>query len=212
MVITYHNGSCFRIQFGDIILAFNPPGKNSAIKSKRFGADVVFVTTNHEDMNGITEIGVGDRQPFVIAGPGEYEVKDVFIRGFSSQTLYGGESIENTVYMITLEGMNLCFTGALGVSELPAGMRQVMEHIDVLFVPVGGDGVLTGSEAAKLSVSIGPGVVIPVPFGKKGDESVKIFEKEMGSGKVEPLDKLTLKKRDLEGKEGEVVIMKSATV
>lgn len=210
MVITYHNGSCFRIQFGDIILAFNPPGKNSSIKSKRFGADVAFITTNHEDMNGADEIGVGDRQPFVISGPGEYEVKDVFIRGFASKTSYGGEEMENTVYMITLEGMNLCFAGALRTPELPAEMRQVMEHIDILFVPVGGEGVLTAQEAAKLAVSISPGVIIPIPLGKKGEESIKVFEKEMGSGKGEPVDKLTLKKRDLEGKEGEVVVMKNA--
>jgi hypothetical protein len=37
--------------------------------------------------------------------------------------------------------------------------------------------------------------------------TLKLFLKEMGEEKLEALDKLTLKKKDLEGKEGEVIIL-----
>lgn len=210
MVITYHGGACFRIQFGDTILVCNPPSKKSSLKTSRFGADIALVTTDHIDMNGVSEIGIGDRQPFVIAGPGEYEVKDVFIRGYGAQTSYGGDVLPNTVYTIALEGMNLCFCGALDTVELPQAMRQAMEHVDILFVPVGEQGVLSPADAAKLAVSVEPALVLPVTLDQNPEKVLKAFLKEMGGNHGSPVDKLTIKKRDLEGKQGEVVILGSS--
>ena len=40
--------------------------------------------------------------------------------------------------------------------------------------------------------------------------SLKAFLKEVGEEKAEVVDKLTLKRKDLEGKEGEVVVLKSS--
>ena len=40
MVITYLGGECVKMQFGDMVIAFNPPAKDSALKSPRFGADI----------------------------------------------------------------------------------------------------------------------------------------------------------------------------
>lgn len=211
MIITYHNGSCYKVQFGDTIIAFNPPSKSSSIKGSRFGADIVLVTINHEDMNGASEIGVGDRQPFVVNGPGEYEVGGVFIRGFPSVTNYGGEMAENTVYTVTLEGMNICFAGALDSKEVPQGLKEIAEHIDILFVPIGGDGVLAPSDAAKFSVSLEPSIVIPIEIGdKRTGNTLQQFLKELSLKESEPVDKLTIKKRDLESKDGEVVILKAS--
>ena len=73
MIITYLGAEFFKVQFGDITLAFNPISKDSKLKPSRFGADIVFVSTYHEDFNGIDQVTHGDKKPFVIAGPGEYE-------------------------------------------------------------------------------------------------------------------------------------------
>ncbi len=32
---------------------------------------------NHEDFNGVENAAFGEREPFIIYGPGEYEVKEV---------------------------------------------------------------------------------------------------------------------------------------
>ena len=40
--------------------------------------------------------------------------------------------------------------------------------------------------------------------------SLKAFLKEMGEEKAEVVDKLTLKRKDLDNKEGEVVVLKSS--
>jgi hypothetical protein len=57
----------------------------------------------------------------------------------------------------------------------------------------------------------GAGLVIPMHYdsGKTGDSAVSTFLKEGGVTKLEAVEKLTLKKKDLEGKEGEIVVLTS---
>ena len=82
-----------------------------------------------------------------------------------------------------------------------------MEAVDVLFVPIGGQGALNASQAYKLAVSIGPKIIIPVHYGNIGDaDALKAFLKEAGEN-PKPEAKLTLKKKDLEGKDADVVVL-----
>src|SRR5258708_39937170 len=80
MVITYFGHEFFKIQLGDLTLAINPISKDSKLKGARFGADIALISTNDPDGNGVDQVAFGERQPFVIEGPGEYEVKNVFIK------------------------------------------------------------------------------------------------------------------------------------
>ncbi|HEY4511963.1 MAG TPA: MBL fold metallo-hydrolase [Candidatus Paceibacterota bacterium] len=207
MVITYFGGEFFKVQFGDTILAFNPISKDSKLKSSRFGADIALISANHPDFNGSDLVTHGDNKPFVIFGPGEYETKGVFIKGFHSESKYGGEPLINAIYTVSLEGMNLCFLGALSTKDLSNETNEAIDEIDVLFVPIGGDGVLTSAEAYKLAVSLEPKLIIPMHYGEgAGKDALKTFLKEAGETPA-PQDKLTLKKKDLEGKEGDVVVL-----
>ncbi|TSC69880.1 MAG: hypothetical protein G01um101470_939 [Parcubacteria group bacterium Gr01-1014_70] len=207
MVITYYGLECFKIQFGDLVLALNPQGKNSEHKTPKFGADISFVSTAHPDMNGAESVSFGERKPFVIQGPGEYELKGITARGFLTETSYDGEKRNNTAYKISLEGMTLVFLGALSNAALPAVVKSALEDADILFVPVGGGGVLDARSAHKLSVSLEPKVIIPMHYGKEGSRELTQFLKESGEESVRPIEKLTLKKKDIEGKKGEVVVL-----
>ena len=204
MVISYFGGECFKITQGELTLAFNLPSKESKQKSVKFGSDVLFISAHHPDVAGIENASFGEREPFVIEGPGEYEVKDVAVRGFASETTYGGKAGVNTIYSIILEGMNLCFLGALSNPLLPPAAKQELDDIDILFLPVGGAGVLDHAEAYKLAVQLEPKAIIPMHYSP---ESLKLFLKEAGAEKVEAADKLTLKKKDLDGKEGEILVL-----
>ncbi|OHA16715.1 MAG: hypothetical protein A3C79_00015 [Candidatus Taylorbacteria bacterium RIFCSPHIGHO2_02_FULL_45_28] len=207
MIINYLGGQFVKIQFGDTILAFNPISKDSKLKPAKFGADVVLSSVNHPDMNGIDQVTFGDKKPFTISGPGEYEVKGIFIKGFASESGYDGEKRINTIYTVALEGMNICFLGALNTSELPKEADEGIDAVDILFVPISGDGVLDPAKAYKLAVSIGPKIIIPVNYGDSGDkDALKKFLKEAGEN-PKPEPKLTLKKKDLEGKEADVVVL-----
>jgi len=175
----------------------------SKLKSSKFGSDIVLTTLNHEDFNGSEQMSFGEREPFVISGPGEYEVKGVSVRGFASDTEYGGEKGINTIYSIALEGMDLVFLGALGTSTLPQAAKAELDEIDILFLPVGGNGVLDHADAYKLAVQLEPKVVVPMHYTQ---ETLKKFLKEAGED-IAPIDKLTLKRKDLEGKEDEIIVL-----
>jgi hypothetical protein len=204
MVISYAGGQCFKVSQGDLTLSFNPPARDSKLASAKFGADIALVSLDHPDFNGVENASFGERQPFVIEGPGEYEVKEVAVRGFGTPAEYGGKQTINTIYSVMLEGMNLCFLGALSSGDLPAAAKQELDNIDVLFVPVGGEGLLGHAAAYKLAVGLEPKVVIPMQYD---DKSLKAFLKEAGAESVKAEEKLTIKKKDLEGKEAEVVVL-----
>ncbi len=210
MIITYHGAESFKVQYGDVVLAFNPLSKNSQLKNTRFGADIALITANHIDLNGVDSVTFGGKEPFVISGPGEYEYKGVLVHGFSSTTSYGGEAMGNTIYMVTLEGINLCFLGALDKKELPKEATEELEGIDILFVPVGGDGVLSPVDAYGLAVSLEPKIIIPMHYGDVGAKNaLSLFLKEGGVEKsAEEMEKLTLKKKDFDGREGDIIVLK----
>lgn len=205
MIISYQGVESFKISQGDLTLAVNPVSKDSKFKPAKFGADVTLITTNHPDMNGREQTSRGDKESFIIDGPGEYEVKDVVVKGFLSESQVGGSAKINTVYMIGFEGMNLCFLGALSNPALDAKTLESLEDIDILFVPVGGNGVLEAAAAYKLAVSLEPAVIIPMHYDAN---SLKQFLKEGGEEKLSPLDKLVVKKKDLEGKKGDIILLK----
>lgn len=210
MIITYHGVEFFRVQVGDTVIAFNPPSKDSKFKASRFGADLCFVTLNHQDMNGVSAVTLGEKKPFVVEGPGEYEVKGVFAKGLPSASVYGGEKRINTIYSVAFDGLNLAFLGAVFEPTLPASVLEEFDDIDVLFVPIGGGGVLGPSEAEKIGVTLEPKLIIPMHYGSLGTPgALKSFLKEAGAGGTKEIDKLTLKRKDLEGKEGEVVVLAS---
>lgn len=219
MIITYLGLEAFRIQFGEAVIAVNPISKESKRKPSRFGADLALISLNDPDFNGVETVTHGDRTPFAITGPGEYEIKGIFIKGFKSESHYGlpskvlaaksseGESRLNTIYSLALEGMNLCFLGALDSKDLSAETKEALDDIDVLFVPIGGDGVLAPALAYELAVKLEPKIIIPTHYENAADKNLKLFLKEAGEENVKPTDKLTLKKKDLEGKEGEVIVL-----
>lgn len=211
MIITYQGVEFFKVQFGDTTLAFNPISKDSKFKPTRFFADIALVSLNHQDMNGVENLSYNGKDPFVISGPGEYEVKDVFIKGFASKSMYGGKERINTIYSVTLENMNICFLGALSDINLSSEVKEDLGDVDILFVPIGDEGVLDAAKAEKLSVEIEPKIIIPMHFGQVGvKDALKKYLKEAGEESVKPIDKLTLKKKDLEGKLGDTIVLSEA--
>lgn len=202
MIVSYHGAECFKISQGNITLALNPISKDSKFKTTRFGADVTLITTNLPDFNGREQTSRGDSDSFVIDGPGEYEIKNIFIKGFPSEG--PGKKI-NTIYLISFEGMNLCFLGALANPTLSEDILEAIEDVDILFVPIGEGGTTDPSAAYKLAVSLEPSIIIPMYYLKPNLDK---FIKEGSETKVEPLDKLVVKKKDLEGKEGDIVVLK----
>lgn len=204
MVITYYGKQFFKVQFGDMVIAFNPIGRDSKIKGARFGAGICAVSMDHADFNGVESVTYGDKKPFVIIGPGEYEVGGVSVRGFLTESQYGKDPKLNTIYLIEIDGMKICFLGQLHTAEFSDKIREAFDDIDILFVPVGGGESLSAAEAHKIATKMEPHLIIPMDYDNM---ALKDFLKQSGSETVKPEEKLTIKKKDLEGKVGEVVVL-----
>lgn len=212
MVITHHGGQCFKVTLGDLTLVFDPIAKGANLPAVRFGADIALVSRNHPDMNGVDEVSFGGKVPFLIQGPGEYEQSGVTVQGFLTKSEYalskGQADAVNTVYAVSLEGMTLVHLGALSDKVLSHEAREAIDDIDVLFVPVGGDGVLSPAEAAKLAVSLEPRIIIPMHWSGMGEpQSLEAFLKEEGGAGAERVEKLTLKKKDAAEKSGAIIVV-----
>ena len=135
MIISYQGVDSVKIQFGDTTVAYNPVSKDSKFKSSKYGADIVLISANHPDLNGVENASRGEKEPFAVTGPGEYEVGGIFIRGFLSKTEYGGEEKVNTIYLMNLENMNLCFLGVLSsLDVIDSETSAALDDIDILFV------------------------------------------------------------------------------
>lgn len=211
MIITYEGIEAMKITHGDLTVALNPISKKSKFKGSSYGSDIVMVSLNHEDTNGVENASRKDRKPFVINGPGEYEISGIFVQGFPSVSNYGGKEKINTIYVFEIDSIRVAYFGAIGDSDLSSDIKEAMGDIDVVIVPIGGKDVLDASAAYKLAVKREPKIIIPIHFGKVGEkDALKSFLKESGEEKVKPVDKLTIKRKDLIGKEGEVVILKSS--
>lgn len=207
MVITYYGQSFLKMQVGDMVIASNPVAKDAKAKTTRFGADIGLVSMNHPDFNGVENLAHGDKEPFIIRGPGEYEIQEIFITGIGTKTTYDKEEHINTIYALTFEGMNICILGALGdPNELTDDVKAKIGDVDILFVPIGGGDVLDPASAYnKVAVKLEPHLIIPTHYEDGKKDTLKTFLKEGGStGASEAEEKLTVKKKDVVQKEGEI--------
>ena len=94
--------------------------------------------------------------------------------------------------------------GKFTEKELGSEIQEEIGTPDILFIPVGGGNVIDEEKAVKIINQIEPRIVIPMHYKKPDD-----FLKEIGE-KVQPEEKLTIKKKDLPSAEDtKVVVLKT---
>ncbi len=209
MVITYFGKSYFKLTLGDLTIAINPPSKESKAFAKvpRFGADIALITTRTMDSAGADTVALGDKEPFVIDGPGNYEVRELLINGASSTVMIDKKEHINTVYGFELDGIKIAFMGLMDDDKkLSAEAKEIAGNADMLFMPVGGALDLDPAKAYKIATSFDVNVIVPYEYDAAG---LKQFLKEGGQDKNEFQDKATLKRKDLDGKEGYILLLEA---
>lgn len=208
MIITYHREGFVKVQQGELVVAFNPISREIDAKATRFGADLCLTALNSPSFNGCETVTFGNKEPFVINGPGEYEIDGIFIYGLPSE---GVDGQVNTIFATEIEGIRLCHLGALANANLNPKTIEDIGGVDILFVPIAGGPVLSPKEAAKLATSLEPKIIIPVMLESGADEvTLKTFTKEIGGDIANRVDKLTIKKKDVDNKEDEVIIIQAS--
>ncbi len=205
MTISWFGLSSFKITSKDLTIITDPFGSQTGLTAVRGGADVVISSNPKLDWcNNFSSI---TGSPFVIDGPGEYDIKEVFIIGKAADNKELGPS---TVYSIDVEGIRIAFLGPIKQSQLTDEQKELFEGADIVLVPVGGKQILDYEAATKIATQLEPFIIIPHSYKTPGVElsleKLDKFLQEMG-GKHTEEEKLTIKKKDLVGDATSLVVL-----
>src|SRR3989344_3361592 len=204
MEIIYLGHSSFKLRGKSTTLVTDPYGAGIGIKfPKHTSADIVTISQDHDDHNNVQAV---EGNPFVVRGPGEYEVKGVGIVGIGvfHDDANGTKRGKNTIYRIEMDGLSIVHLGDLG-HGLSSQQVDELDGVDILLVPVGGTYTIGAKQAAEIVAAIDPSVVIPMHYHRNdldqktfgSLEPVSVFLKEMGKEGTIPVAKLSVTKDKL---------------
>lgn len=205
MTITWFGLSSFKIVTKDITIITDPFGNDTGLSPVRGGADIIISSNSKSSLyNNFSSI---QGSPFVVTGPGEYDIKGVFVMG---QKALGDKDEPITIYSIEVEDIRIAFLGPLKQSGLTDEQKELFNGTDIVLIPVGGQTVSTSNEAAKIATGLEPFIIIPHSYKTPGLElaldKVDKFLQELG-GKASEEDKLTIRRKDLTGESTSVVVL-----
>ena len=165
-------------------------------------ADIVTISHSHHDHDFVSLV---EGSPFVVRGPGEYEVKGVSITGISTfhDAQSGAERGKNTMYRMEIDGISIVHVGDLGHTLSPE-IVDSLDGVDILMIPTGGGPTIGPQDAAAVVAEIEPVIVIPMHYARAGLAKtfselapVASFLKEMGKETVTVQPKVTVPKDKL---------------
>lgn len=130
-------------------------------------ADLLLVTHDHLDHNGVEAIG-GD--PLVLASAGTHESPVGEVVGIASEhdAAAGTERGPNTIFRLRLDGATVAHFGDFGQPALRPEQRKTLGEVDVLFLPVGGGPTIAPDAAAALVREVRPALVVAMHYRTPG--------------------------------------------
>lgn len=217
MNIFWYGQSCFQIiasrnRGEQTSIIIDPFSEEIGLKLPKLEADILLISHKHSDHNNA---GAISGNYFLIEEPGEYDVKNVILQGISSyhDNSQGKERGENVIYTIGVEDLKICHLGDLGQKELTGEQLEKIGEVDILMIPVGGTYTISDKEASKIMSQLEPRITIPMHYAlpklKVKLDSLDKFLKNFGIKNLEPLKKLSVKKKDLSSEEAKIIILKS---
>ncbi len=208
MELQYYGGNCLKITTKKAVLAIDDNLKSLGSKpiSK---ADNISLVTNPQ----LIKVEPTD---FIIDSPGEYEMQDVVIKGIGVRSHMDEAGKANAIiYTVTSGDTTVAIVGHIH-PDLTDDELETIGLIDVLVVPVGGNGyTLDPLGALQVIKKIEPKVIIPVHYDDKSlkyevpqqplDEALKA----LGMEPFEKVDKFKLKPSELTDSARLIVLEKS---
>ncbi len=152
----------------------------------------------------------------VIDGPGEYEVKGAMITGVPARLHIDESGHRGSVYSMVVDGVNVVVVGNIA-GKLDEDQVEKLGQVDVLVVPVGGNGLTLDAEgAAAVVAQLEPSYVVPVHYDDGVTKypvpqaSVELFLKEMGVS-PEPETKLRISQKEAPAETQVVLLTRSGS-
>lgn len=193
MEIENKGANCIAISNKKDSFVTDPGLSKLGLKDQGAGATAILLTQTAFGVNA------GD-DTLVIDGPGEYEVRDFSIKGIAARRYseMDDKLLNATVYRLDNDGVSLAIMGHVDPNFSDKQLEDI-GVVDVLILPVGGNGYTLDAKAAvDLVRKIEPKIVIPTHYAD-GDVKYEVpqqplddFIKEMGAS-VEEVPKLKLK-------------------
>jgi L-ascorbate metabolism protein UlaG (beta-lactamase superfamily) len=171
MHVEWYGQSAFRLQSGEATVFIDPFGDMSAARShgrrweypdiEGVDADLLLVTHEHMDHNGVEAIG-GD--PVVIrstAGTHTSPIGEVIGVASEHDEVAGTQRGPNTIYVFTLGSLRVAHFGDFGQSALREEQLAAIGTVNLAFIPVGAGPTIDGEHATRIARQIGARWVVP---------------------------------------------------
>lgn len=152
----------------------------------------------------------------LLDGPGEFEVADISITGLAARAHIDGPEERNaTIFKLTAGEQSVLITGHI-YPELSETQLEVIGAVDILIVPVGGNGyTLDAVGALQLIKKIEPKLVVPTHYADQAlnypvpQQNLTDALKELSMEPKETVAKLRVKPGELSDVTQLVILEKS---
>jgi L-ascorbate metabolism protein UlaG (beta-lactamase superfamily) len=200
--ITWLGHAAVRVRTRGAALVMDPTDRSEGIDMGRPTGEIATISRrdnpHHNHVGGIK----GD--PFVVDGPGEYEISGVQIEGIRAiwpapEGDADATPEATTIYLCQAEEMSFAHLGGLG-SAPTARQSEELTGVDILILPIALPGGLDPAAAARVARALEPRMVIPVGYRppKRGDSpELQAFLEEIGDEPAPPESRLTVNRRSL---------------
>jgi L-ascorbate metabolism protein UlaG (beta-lactamase superfamily) len=211
MEITWYGHSCFRItDRGSTTVVCDPyDSKEIGYEPLKLKAEIVTISHDSPGHNFVKGVK-GD--PYVIDGPGEFEIGGVFITGIRNDRKQkdNQERTINTFYLIEYDGINIIHVGDM--QQVPTQTEvESLGPVHIALVPVGGKGALNAAKASDVISLFEPNIVIPMHYETQDSkielEPISKFLKEMGLSQVETESSLKISNSSNLPEETQVIVL-----
>jgi len=172
-------------------------------------ADIV--TVSHDSPRH-KNLKVVNGDPYIITGPGEYEIGGVFVTGLRTEKrkVNNQENQNNILYLINYFGITIVHLGDM--MQVPTQSEvESIGPVHVALVPVGGGDGLNAAKASEVISLFEPSIVVPMHYSttasKTNLDPIGKFLKVMGLSTVETLPTLKVAKPESLPDETQIVVL-----
>jgi L-ascorbate metabolism protein UlaG (beta-lactamase superfamily) len=207
MDIQYYGANCIAITHKGRRVVVDDNLVDLGAKSIMKADDVVLFTSMHQ-----SEVPAR----LMLDGPGEYEVSDISVIGFSVRAHIDEQGQKNaTMFKLVIGDRSVLITGHI-YPDLTESLRESIGIVDILIVPVGGNGyTIDPVGALKLIKMIEPKVIVPTHYADPAlnypvpQQELAHALREIGMEPKEIVAKLRLKNDELSDVTQLIVLEKS---
>jgi L-ascorbate metabolism protein UlaG (beta-lactamase superfamily) len=174
MQVEWYGQSAFRLSAADATVFIDPFGDVSGLADRGIqfdyppiagvDADLLLVTHEHRDHNGVDAIGGSPTILRSTAGRLESPLGEVLAVASEHDSAAGTQRGPNTIFLFELEGVRVCHFGDFGQAALRPEQAEAIGSVDLLFIPVGAGPTIGPEAAAEIVDRLRPRWVVPMHY------------------------------------------------